>query len=167
MQNAPRGHLPDVPRVSKNDTVIRSQDLSQIAYRQGHKELKIFSVRFVTFVAKKDFILRLKSQFAPRRELIYLSGSSGFDVGCFYPVCILKRMRYVFLHIPFASLMKFLTCLRPRPLDRANSACGLRQCAFALWDATLGQDRCPKISPAPALSQEQGVGPLRGRAGFG
>lgn len=32
----------------------------------------------------------------------------------------------VFLHIPFPALTKFWTRLRPRPLDRANSAYGLR-----------------------------------------
>ena len=59
----------------------------------------------------------------------------------------------IFLHIPFAVETIFWTRLRPRPLDRANSASptlsgqvGLRQCAFALRDATLGQDGCPKIS---------------------
>ena len=51
-----------------------------------------------------------------------------------------------FLHIPFTSLTKFWTRLRPRPLARANSACGLRQCVFALRDAALGQDVYPKIS---------------------
>ena len=52
----------------------------------------------------------------------------------------------VLLHISFASLMKFRTRLRPRTLARANSAFGLKQCAFALRDASLGQDGCPKIS---------------------
>ncbi len=47
--------------------------------------------------------------------------------------------------------MNFLTRLRPRPLARANSAFGLRQCARALRDAALGLDGYPKkfIGPHP------------------
>ncbi len=53
--------------------------------------------------------------------------------------------------------MKFLTCLRPLPLARENSAFGLRQFACALWDAALGLDGCPRNL----------IGPLQGRAGLG
>jgi hypothetical protein len=38
---------------------------------------------------------------------------------------------FSFLHIPFTSLIKILTRLRPRPLARANSAPGLRRPALA------------------------------------
>jgi len=53
--------------------------------------------------------------------------------------------------------MKSLTRLKPRPLARENSACGLRQFTFALWDAVLGLDGCPRNF----------IGPLQGRAGLG
>jgi hypothetical protein len=47
--------------------------------------------------------------------------------------------------------MKFWTRLRPRPLDRENSACGLRQFAFALRDAPFRPRRVPQnfIGPLP------------------
>ncbi len=65
-----------------------------------------------------------------------------------------------FLHIPFASLMKFWIRLRPRPLARENSAARgkevrLRQFAFALRDAALCLRRsAPKTFEAPKCFSE-------------
>ena len=71
-------------------------------------------------------------------------------------VWVLIHPLSIFLHIPFTALMKFLTRLRPRPLDRANSAYGLRQCALALAGRFLRPRRVPKNF----------IGPLRGYAGL-
>jgi hypothetical protein len=67
--------------------------------------------------------------------------------------------------------MKFLTCLRPRPLDRSNSACGLRHPALALCTRKRWV-QAVRVRPlgrylGPRQVPKNFMGPLRGRAGFG
>ncbi len=97
----------------------------------------------------------------------FFSKSSGKNIhGNWQLTLFAPDFHFHFLHIPFAALMKFWTRLRPRSLARENSAnsgrevrfehlalrasalviAGCRQFTFALRDASLGQDVCPKIS---------------------
>ncbi len=82
-----------------------------------------------------DFIVCLIKKFLLLIELVINSWKSANRY-------VRAQFLRHFLHIPFASLMKFWTRLRPRPLDRENSAAKgremrLKQFAFALTGRCL------------------------------
>ena len=87
-----------------------------------------------------------------------------FDVGRFYPGCILKSMRYVFFAHPLRVLNEIFD------LSKATSA---RPRKLGLPDFVgTGRPQTVRVHPAgrflrPRQVPKNFIGPLRGRAEFG